>query len=165
MNDLSQHPTHTALVLGDGGSAGNAWLIGVVAGLGVAGLDVTGADLIIGTSAGSTAAAQITGACPAELLADILDAAPQPRSAPVESDGADVRVSPVADQMERSSRIIASAPDAADMRRRIGGRRSNAGGVGRLRASAVARYRCRPTSQPVLAATATAYHGARCPHR
>src|SRR6266540_5220162 len=46
-----------ALVLGGGGSAGNAWLIGVIAGLFDAGLDVAEADLIIGTSAGSTAAA------------------------------------------------------------------------------------------------------------
>jgi NTE family protein len=51
-----------ALVLSGGGSTGNAWLIGVVAGLFDAGLDVTTADLIIGTSAGSTAAAQIAGA-------------------------------------------------------------------------------------------------------
>jgi len=65
-----------ALVLHGGGSAGNAWEIGVVAGLLDAGLDVTEADLIIGTSAGSTAAAQITGASPAELLAAILAAAP-----------------------------------------------------------------------------------------
>ena len=53
-----------ALVLGGGGSTGNAWLIGVIAGLFDAGLDVTEADLIIGTSAGSTAAAQITSASP-----------------------------------------------------------------------------------------------------
>jgi NTE family protein len=58
------------LVLGGGGSAGNAWLIGVIAGLFDAGLDVTEADLIIGTSAGSTAAAQITSASPTQLLAD-----------------------------------------------------------------------------------------------
>jgi Predicted esterase of the alpha-beta hydrolase superfamily len=48
-----------ALVLHGGGSAANAWEIGVIAGLFNAGLDVTDADLIIGTSAGSTAAAQI----------------------------------------------------------------------------------------------------------
>ena len=48
-----------ALVLGGGGSTGNAWLIGVIAGLFDAGLDVTTADLTIGTSAGSTAAAQM----------------------------------------------------------------------------------------------------------
>jgi NTE family protein len=109
-----------ALVLGGGGSAGNAWLIGVIAGLFDAGLDVTGADLIIGTSAGSTAAAQITSATPAELLAAILSAAPQQRIAPVGSDGGRVPVGPVADHMERTSRIIAAAQDAADMRRRMG---------------------------------------------
>ena len=64
----------TALVLGGGGSTGNAWLIGVIAGLFDAGLDVTTADLTIGTSAGSTAAAQITSATPTELLAAILRA-------------------------------------------------------------------------------------------
>src|ERR1700687_1679560 len=58
-----------ALVLGGGGSAGNACLIGVIAGLFDAGLDVTEADLIIGTSARSTAAAQISSATrPAERL-------------------------------------------------------------------------------------------------
>ena len=51
-----------ALVLGGGGATGNAWLVGVIAGLCDGGLDVTEADLIIGTSAGSTAAAQITSA-------------------------------------------------------------------------------------------------------
>ncbi len=76
-----------ALVLGGGGSAGNAWSIGVVAGLLDAGLDVTEADLIIGTSAGSTAAAQITGANPTELLADILSAAPRQRGRPVGVNG------------------------------------------------------------------------------
>jgi NTE family protein len=107
-----------ALVLHGGGSAGNAWEIGVIAGLFDAGLDVTEADLIIGTSAGSTAAAQITSATPAELLAAILNAAPQQRTDPVRSDGG--RVGPVADHMERTSRIIAAAEDAADMRRRMG---------------------------------------------
>jgi len=71
-----------SLVLGGGGSTGNAWLIGVIAGLFDAGLDVTTADLTIGTSAGSTAAAQIAGATPTELLAAILAAAPQQRTGP-----------------------------------------------------------------------------------
>jgi NTE family protein len=109
-----------ALVLGGGGSAGNAWLIGVIAGLFDAGLDVTEADLIIGTSAGSTAAAQITSATPPALLADILAAAPQQRTGPVGSDGGRVPIGPAADHMERTSRIIAAAGDAADMRRRLG---------------------------------------------
>ncbi len=109
-----------ALVLGGGGSAGNAWLIGVMAGLFDAGLDVTKADLIIGTSAGSTTAAQITSATLTELLAANLAAPPQPRTSPVESVGGNVSMGPVADHMERTSRIIAAAEDAADMRRRMG---------------------------------------------
>jgi NTE family protein len=109
-----------ALVLGGGGSAGNAWLIGVIAGLFDAGLDVTDADLVIGTSAGSTAAAQITSANPTELLADILSAAPRQRTGPAGSDGGRVPTRPAADHMERTSGIIAAAEDAADMRRRMG---------------------------------------------
>jgi len=109
-----------ALVLGGGGSAGNAWLIGVIAGLSDAGLDVTEADLIIGTSAGSTAAAQVTSASPTQLLADILLAAPQQLTGPVGSDGGRVRIGPVTDHMRRTGEIIAAAQDAADMRRRLG---------------------------------------------
>jgi NTE family protein len=98
-----------ALVLGGGGSTGNAWLIGVVAGLYDAGLDVTAADLTIGTSAGSTAAAQLAGASPTALLAQVLDAqAPQPKrpNAPVD--------------LTWMTELIAAAEDAADMRRRMG---------------------------------------------
>jgi len=117
-------PAHAAgdraLVLGGGGSTGNAWLIGVVAGLFDAGLDVTTADLTIGTSAGSTAAAQIAGATPTELLAAILDAAPQQPAGVVGSDRRRVPTGPAADHMERTSKIIASAENAADMRRRMG---------------------------------------------
>jgi NTE family protein len=109
-----------ALVLGGGGAAGNAWLIGVIAGLFDAGLDVTDADLIIGTSAGSTAAAQISSATPTELLASILTAAPRSRTGPVGSDGGRVPIGPAADHMERTNAIIAAAEDAADMRRRMG---------------------------------------------
>ncbi len=129
MNTTPSSPLHftpataaaeRALVLGGGGSAGNAWLIGVIAGLFDAGLDVTQADLIIGTSAGSTVAAQITSATPAELLADILAAAPQQRTGPVGSGGGRVPMGPVADHMRRTSEIIAAAEDAADMRRKLG---------------------------------------------
>jgi NTE family protein len=110
-----------ALVLGGGGSAGNAWLIGVVAGLFDSGLDVTGADLIIGTSAGSTAAAQIASATPpAELLASIVAAAPKLRAGPVGTGGGRVPHRPAANHMEQTSAIIGSAEDAADMRRRMG---------------------------------------------
>jgi NTE family protein len=108
-----------ALVLGGGGSAGNAWLIGVIAGLCDAGLDVTEADLIIGTSAGSTAAAQMTSSSPTDLFSSILAAAPGQLTGPG-SGGGRVPVAPAADHMERTSRIIAAAEDPADMRRRLG---------------------------------------------
>jgi NTE family protein len=50
----------TALVLGGGGITGIAWEIGLVAGLADAGVDLSGADLVVGTSAGSVVAAQLT---------------------------------------------------------------------------------------------------------
>jgi NTE family protein len=110
-----------ALVFGGGGSAGNAWEIGVIAGLFDAGLDVSDADLVIGTSAGSTAAAQVSSATRApELLANILAAAPRPRTSPVGPDGGRVLNVPVANHMERTSEVIGAAEDAADMRRRMG---------------------------------------------
>jgi NTE family protein len=105
--------TH-ALVLGGGGSTGNAWLIGVVAGLYDAGVDVTAADLTIGTSAGSTAAAQLAGATPTDLFHAILEAAP-PQAAGPGRGGA-----PVTDHLARTQAIIDAAADPADMRRRMG---------------------------------------------
>ncbi|MGS0684165.1 patatin-like phospholipase family protein [Nakamurella sp. GG22] len=109
-----------ALVLGGGGSTGNAWLIGVIAGLFDAGLDVTAADLTIGTSAGSTAAAQLAGATSTELFAAILAANPQQRTRPDRSDRGRVPVRPEVDHLERTRKIIAAAENAADMRRRMG---------------------------------------------
>ena len=50
-----------ALVLGGGGVTGVAWEIGLLAGLADAGLDLSRADLVVGTSAGSAVAALITG--------------------------------------------------------------------------------------------------------
>src|ERR1700677_148088 len=51
--------TGSTLVLGGGGVAGIAWITGLLAGLADAGHDVTGVDLIVGTSAGSTVGAQL----------------------------------------------------------------------------------------------------------
>jgi NTE family protein len=120
MNTTPSSKGERALVLHGGGSAGNAWEIGVIAGLFDAGLDVTQADLIVGTSAGSTAGAQITSATPAELLAAILTAAPPSRTGPAGPGGGRAPIGPAADHLERTSRIIAAAADAADMRRRMG---------------------------------------------
>jgi NTE family protein len=109
------------LVLGGAGSVGNAWEIGLIAGLFEAGLDVTEADLTIGTSAGATAAAQITsGIPPTRLLADILAASPRPPTGPVGPDRGRAPIGPASDQLERTGAVIAAARDAADMRRRMG---------------------------------------------
>lgn len=49
-----------ALVLGGGGITGIAWEIGLLAGLADAGVDLTDADVVVGTSAGSVVGAQVT---------------------------------------------------------------------------------------------------------
>jgi NTE family protein len=119
-SEPSDNRDSRALVLGGGGSTGNAWLIGVIAGLFEAGLDVTAAHLTVGTSAGSTTAAQIAGATPAAMLAAVLTAPPARASTPAGSERRRPVTTPVADHLARISTIIASAGDPADMRRRMG---------------------------------------------
>lgn len=116
--------SHRALVLGGGGSTGNAWLIGVIAGLYDSGLDVSTADLTVGTSAGSTAAAQLTAATPAELYAAVRDEGPvvvTPRPAPVApAPAVAASTAAVNDHLDRMRRIIDDSSGVADMRRRVG---------------------------------------------
>lgn len=57
-----------ALVLGGGGVAGVAWELGILIGLYESGVDVRGADMIIGTSAGSVVGAQISSGTDLESL-------------------------------------------------------------------------------------------------
>ena len=117
----TSHPQvvhNVALVLGGGGAAGNAWEIGIIAGLAEAGLDMTdAADLVVGTSAGATAAAQVrSGIPPAELLASVL-------SPPVQSVGQDRERPPslpMATVFERMRAIGAAATSAADLQRAMG---------------------------------------------
>ncbi|MPQ98442.1 patatin-like phospholipase family protein [Modestobacter sp. I12A-02628] len=61
-------PQRTALVLGGGGITGIAWEVGLLAGLAEAGVDLSTADLVVGTSAGSVVGAQVTSGVP---LADL----------------------------------------------------------------------------------------------
>ena len=109
---------NVALVLGGGGSAGHAWTIGVIAGLAEAGIDMTAvADLVIGTSSGATAAAQVrSGIAPAELLASILSE-PVP---PVGQNRPPPPVPPMATVFERIRAIGAAAISAADLQRAMG---------------------------------------------
>ena len=57
-----------ALVLGSGGVTGVAWEIGLLYGLAEHGLDLTDAGLFVGTSAGSSVAAQVLSGVPLEDL-------------------------------------------------------------------------------------------------
>ncbi|MEV4149465.1 patatin-like phospholipase family protein [Amycolatopsis sp. NPDC049691] len=76
-----------ALVLGGGGVAGIAWTTGLLTGLAEHGQDLTGADLLVGTSAGSVVAAQVTsGTALDELYARQVDPARQTREIPAEID-------------------------------------------------------------------------------
>jgi NTE family protein len=58
--------TRCALVLGGGGPVGLAWEIGMLSGLAAVGVDLTGADLVVGTSAGSVVGAQVAAGCDLE---------------------------------------------------------------------------------------------------
>jgi NTE family protein len=49
----------TALVLGGGGTVGRAWLSGLITGLRANGIDLSQSELIVGTSAGAVAGAQL----------------------------------------------------------------------------------------------------------
>src|SRR3990170_4986454 len=49
----------SALVLGGGGVTGIAWTTGLLFGLAEAGVDLTAADLVVGTSAGAAVGAQV----------------------------------------------------------------------------------------------------------
>ncbi|MEV7093200.1 patatin-like phospholipase family protein [Amycolatopsis sp. NPDC051045] len=102
-----------ALVLGGGGVAGIAWTTGLLAGLAGHGQDLTGADLIVGTSAGAAVAAQVTSGLPLdELFARQADPARQTPEIPAEID------------FEKFAAdfggAVAGASDPAEVRRAVG---------------------------------------------
>ena len=75
-----------ALVLGGGGPVGIAWEVGLAAGLKEAGVDVTVADRILGTSAGAFVGAQLALGIEPVLLAQLhLAGAQQAQERPSES--------------------------------------------------------------------------------
>jgi NTE family protein len=103
-----------ALVLGGGGLAGIAWHTGVLAGLADGGLDVTDADLMVGTSAGSTVAAQVAcGMTLDECMARQVD--PERQNHELQPGGMGVT-----QLWEAMAQIMEEESDAAERRRRIG---------------------------------------------
>jgi NTE family protein len=101
------------LVLGGGGVAGIAWMTGLLTGLAEAGQDVTGADLVIGTSAGATVAAQLgSGLGLGELLARQTDRARQSAEIVVKLD--------MAEFGEQFGQYMARASSPEEMLRQVG---------------------------------------------
>ncbi len=102
-----------ALVLGGGGVAGIAWMTGLLAGLAEAGQDVTGADLVIGTSAGANVAAQLgSGRSLDELFARQTDPALQSAEIMAEID--------IAEFGEQFERYMAGATSQEEILRQAG---------------------------------------------
>jgi NTE family protein len=102
-----------ALVLGGGGVAGVAWETGILAALADGGVDVTSADRIIGTSAGSVVAAQITSGLP---LSTLLKRQTDPALQTAElTSGV-----PMAELWAAMQEIYESTTDPAELRRRFG---------------------------------------------
>ena len=102
-----------ALVLGGGGVAGIAWTTGLLAGLAETGQDVTGAGVIIGTSAGAAVAAQLGSGLPlAELLARQVEPARQAAEIPAEVD--------LAQMVAELGAELAGVSSSEELLRRIG---------------------------------------------
>jgi NTE family protein len=154
---------NVALVLGGGGAAGQAWQIGVIAGLAEAGLDLTeAADLVIGTSSGSSTAAQVRSGIPAaELLASVLS----PPAQPVRQNREQPPSLPMATVFERMRAIGAAATSAADLRRAMGafGLESDSvlePGAGQRRATVAARLpRAEWPDRPMIVVAVDAHTG------
>lgn len=110
---MSDGAPDLTLVLGGGGVAGIAWHTGILRGLADAGVDVTGADLVIGTSAGSTVAAQLGAGRP---IGELFDRQVDPTTL-------DSELSPpvsMAELIERLTPIFTGPFDDAERRRRLG---------------------------------------------
>ncbi len=102
-----------ALVLGGGGVAGVAWTTGLLTGLAEAGQDVSGGELIVGTSAGATVAAQLgSGLSLADLYARQVEPELQAAEIMVEVDLATLGSAMAA--------AVRNATSALDIRRAVG---------------------------------------------
>ncbi|MFG2137716.1 patatin-like phospholipase family protein [Streptomyces sp. NPDC048650] len=101
----------TALVLGGGGLTGIGWEIGMLTGLAEAGIDLAGADVVIGTSAGSIVGAHLTAEhLTLEEMYEHQLAAPEGRSG--------ARMGPAA--MARFAAIALRSRDAVSFGARMG---------------------------------------------
>jgi NTE family protein len=104
-----------ALVLAGGGVAGIAWELGVLQGIADEDPDLAArliaADVVIGTSAGSSVAAQVTSGTP---LADLYDAQLRAETAEI-----DVEID-LQNMLQRYAEAVGDVSDPAEQRRRVG---------------------------------------------
>ena len=102
-----------ALVLGGGGVAGIAWTTGLLFGLSEHGVDLRTADLVVGTSAGSAVAAQLSSTLSLKELFDRqVDPAQQTRELAPNAQ--------LFELFERALQAANSLPDRTDHIRHIG---------------------------------------------
>ncbi|MEU8706989.1 patatin-like phospholipase family protein [Streptomyces sp. NPDC048565] len=103
----------TALVLGAGGVTGTAWETGILHGLAKAGVDLSTADLIIGSSAGAIVGAQL-----ASGLVAVGDLYERQLADPEDDRGAAARLGPVT--ILRYARAMLSSRTPEDYGRKLG---------------------------------------------
>lgn len=102
----------SALVLGGGGLAGIAWELGLLLGLQEAGVDVTAADVVVGTSAGSVVGTLVaSGADLGEMFAV------QTSDAPTTERSVDVDLEQI---MAGFASAVAGSRDPQERRARVG---------------------------------------------
>jgi NTE family protein len=103
----------SALVLGGGGVAGVAWELGMLDALAVAGVDLTTAGRVVGTSAGSVVGAQV---CSGESLASLCD-----RQMVADSDSRELAVDLNLDGLiEMFAKCFEGNPGEQEVRARLG---------------------------------------------
>ncbi|MBO0775704.1 MAG: patatin-like phospholipase family protein, partial [Actinobacteria bacterium] len=103
----------SAVVLGGGGIAGVAWEAGIVIGLQRAGVDLTSAEAVIGTSAGSIVGSHLASAAGPEALAGL-------HAASAETDRAAAAAVDFDAIMNALAPAFDPALDPAEARRRVG---------------------------------------------
>jgi NTE family protein len=101
------------VVLGGGGVAGVAWEAGIVIGLRRAGVDLSSAEVIVGTSAGSIVGSHVAFGTDLQALAAMTPAHPGAQAAPVPAASIDVILAALAPLLDQ-------ALDRAEARRRVG---------------------------------------------
>lgn len=113
--------TTRALVLGGGGPVGIAWESGLLAGLAEGGVDVSGADSITGTSAGSAVGAQLAmGRTPQQMYAAVAADASRTGASPTRGNTGGSTAPNLGPLLELMQRAATGDIDPVALRREIG---------------------------------------------